>query len=177
MAMLRMIANLLKILNSEADPSQISLALGFALISGLLPFLSPLSLLVLFIVFILRVNLSAYLLGAAFFSGLAYLLDPLLHRVGLALLTAPPLEGLWTALYNSTLWRIQHFNNSVVMGGLAFGILCFVPLVLLMNALVRRYREHVLAWVKKTRLMQAFTASKFYEMYTKVSGWGWGGLS
>ena len=175
--MLKMIANLLKILNSAADPSQISLALGFALISGLLPFFSPLSLLVLFIVFLLRVNLSAYLLGTAFFSGLAYLLDPLLHRIGLALLTASPLEGLWTALYNSTLWRIQKFNNSVVMGGLVFGILCFVPLVFLMNALIRSYREHVLAWVKKTRLMQAFTASKFYDIYMKVSGWGWGGLS
>jgi uncharacterized protein (TIGR03546 family) len=175
--MIKMIANLLKILNSDADPSQISLALGFALLSGLLPFFSPATLVILFIVFILRVNLSAYLLGTAFFSGLAYLLDPLLHRIGLALLTAAPLEGLWTALYNSTLWRIQRFNNSVVMGGLVFGMLCFVPLVLLSNALVRRYREHVLAWVRKTRLMQAITASKFYEMYTKVSGWGWGGQS
>jgi uncharacterized protein (TIGR03546 family) len=175
--MIKMIANLLKILNSDADPSQISLALGFALISGLLPFISPLGLLVLFIVFILRVNLSAYFLGTAFFSGIAYLLDPLLHRIGLALLTAAPLEGLWTTLYNSTIWRIQRFNNSVVMGGLAFGVLCFVPLVFLSNALIRHYREHVLAWVRKTHLMQVITASKFYEVYSKVSGWGWGGQS
>jgi uncharacterized protein (TIGR03546 family) len=175
--MIKMIANLLKILNSDADPSQISLALGFALISGLLPFMSPLGLLVLFIVFILRVNLSAYFLGTAFFAGIAYLLDPLLHRIGLALLTAAPLEGLWTTLYNSTIWRIQRFNNSVVMGGLAFGVLCFVPLVFLSNALIRRYREHVLAWVRKTHLMQVITASKFYEVYSKVSGWGWGGQS
>jgi len=175
--MIKMIANLLKILNSDADPSQISLALGFALVSALLPFFSPLSLLILLVVFLLRVNLSAYLLGTAFFSGVAYLLDPLLHGIGLAVLTAGPLEGVWTALHNSTIWRIQRFNNSVVMGGLVFGILCFIPLVLLANALIRRYREHVLAWVKKTRLMQAFTASKFYDMYRKASGWGWGGLS
>jgi uncharacterized protein (TIGR03546 family) len=175
--MLKMIANLLKILNSDADPSQISMALGFALVSGLLPLISPLSMLVLFIVFLLRVNLSAYFLGTAFFAGIAYLLDPLLHRIGLALLTTAPLEGLWTALYNSTIWRIQRFNNSVVMGGLIFGILFFIPVVLLSNAMIRRYREHMLAWVRKTRLMQAFTASKFYNIYTKVSGWGWGGQS
>ena len=173
--MIKMIANLLKILNSDADPSQISLALGFALVSGLLPFISPLNLLLLFIVFILRVNLSAYFLGTAFFTGIATLLDPLLHRIGLALLTAAPLEGLWTALYNSTIWRIQRFNNSVVMGSFVFGVLCFVPLVLLSNALIRRYREHVVAWVRKTRLMQAIRLSKFYDIYSKVSGWGWGG--
>lgn len=175
--MLKMIANLLKILNSDADPSQISIALGFALVSGLLPFFSPATLVILFMVFFLRVNLSAYLLGTAVFSGVAYLLDPLLHRIGLALLTLPSLEGLWTSLYNSTIWRIQRFNNSVVMGGLVFGFVCFVPLVLISNMLVRKYREHVLAWVKKTRLMQAFTASKLYDLYTKVSGWGFGGQS
>lgn len=175
--MLKMIAKLLKVLNSDADPSQISLAVGFALLSGLLPFFSPLNLLVLFVVFLLRVNLSAYFLGTAFFAGIAYLIDPLLHRIGLALLTATTLEGLWTAMYNSTLWRIQRFNNSVVMGGVVFGVLSFVPLVLLSNALIRRYREHVLAWVRKTRIMQAITASKFYDVYSKVSGWGWGGQS
>jgi len=60
---------------------------------------------------------------------------------------------------------------------LAFGVLCFVPLVFLSNALIRHYREHVLAWVRKTHLMQVITASKFYEVYSKVSGWGWGGQS
>ena len=175
--MLKMIAKILKVLNSDADPSQISLALGFALISGFLPFFSPLSLLVLFVVFLLRVNLSTYFLGTAFFAGVAYLLDPLLHRIGLALLTAAPLEGLWTVLYNSTLWRIQRFNNSIVMGSLVFAVLCFAPLVLLSNALIRRYREHVLAWVRKTRLMQMITASSFYDIYKKASGWGWGGQS
>ena len=170
--MLKMIAKVLKVLNSDADPSQISLALGFSLVSGLLPFLSPLNLLVLLVVFLLRVNLSAYFLGTALFAGIAHLLDPLLHPIGLALLTAAPLEGLWTVLYNSTLWRIQRFNNSVVMGGLVFGVLCFVPLVLLSNVLVRKYREHVLAWVRKTKLMQAITASKFYDIYSRVSGWG-----
>ena len=58
------------------------------------------------------------------------------------------------------------------MGGLVFAVLCFAPLVLLSNALVRRYREHVLAWVRKTKLMQAITASKFYDIYSRVSGWG-----
>jgi len=172
--MLRMIANLLKVLNSDAAPSQISLAFGFGLLSGLLPFFSPLSLLVVFLVFLLRVNLSSYILSTAFFSGIAYLLDPLLHRIGIALLTAAPVKGLWTTMYNTTLWRLQHFNNTVVMGSMAFGLLSFMPLVLLMNALIRRYREHVMMWVRKTRFMQAFTASKLYHIYSRVSGWGWG---
>jgi uncharacterized protein (TIGR03546 family) len=145
------------------------------MLSGFLPFFSPLNLLVLLIVFLLRVNLSAYFLGTAFFSGIAYLLDPLFNRIGLALLTTGPLEGLWTAMYNSTIWRIQKFNNSIVMGSFIFAILFFIPLLLLSNAAIQRYREHVLSWVRKSRLMQIITASKFYAAYEKVSGWTGGG--
>ena len=167
--MLTMIAKLLKILNSEADPSQISLAFGFSLVSGFLVFFSPLNALVLLIVLLLRVNLSAYLLGTAFFSGIAYLLDPLFHLIGLAALTSGSLEAFWTLLYQSTLWRIQRFNNSVVMGGIIVSLLCFFPLVLASNLMIRKYRDHVLVWVRKTRLMQLFTASKLYSLYEKLS--------
>jgi uncharacterized protein (TIGR03546 family) len=167
--MLSLLAKLLKILNSEAEPSQISLAFGFALISGFLTLFSPFNLLILLLVLFFRVNLSAYILGTVFFSGVAYLLDPLFHRIGFSVLTLPALEGLWTSMYGSTLWRIQRFNNSVVMGGIVFSLLFFMPLVLASNVLVRKYRERVLVWVRKTRLMQLVTASKLYSIYEKLA--------
>jgi uncharacterized protein (TIGR03546 family) len=168
--MLTLIAKLLKILNSEADPSQISLGLSFSLITGFIPFFSPIGLFVLLIVFLLRVNLSSFFLGTAFFSGVAYIIDPLFNRVGLFVLTLGSLEHFWTILYNSTIWRIQHFNNSIVMGGLVVALLCFVPLFLLFNVLVRKYRDHVLVWVQKTRIMKFFTATKLYSIYDKIAG-------
>jgi uncharacterized protein (TIGR03546 family) len=167
--MLKMVANLLKILNSEADPFQISVALGLSMITGFLPLFTPLNLVILLLVLVLRVNISSYLLGSAFFAGVGWFLDPLFHRIGLFVLTAGPLEGLWTALYNSVIGRLQRFNNSVVMGSFVFSLIFFVPLVLLMNAAIRRYREHILIWVKKTRIMQMITASKLYRFYEKIS--------
>ena len=100
------------------------------------------------------------------------MLDPLFSWVGLAILTAAPLEGLWTALYSTTLFRLARFNNSIVMGSLLLSLLLFVPAFILSNLAIGRYREHVLEWVRKSRVMQAFTASKFYSMYQSVSGWG-----
>jgi uncharacterized protein (TIGR03546 family) len=169
--MLKTAAKFLKILNSDAAPGQISLGFAFAMVAGLTPLLSLHNLLVLFLVLLLRVNLSSFLLGLALFSGLAFALDPLFHRIGLAVLTAPALEGLWTILYNSTLWRLERFNNSIVMGSLIVSCTLFVPLALVGNSLVRKYRDHVLQWVMKTRLMQTFQASKLYDYYEAVSGW------
>lgn|SRR5574341_1801981 len=172
--MLRATAKLLTVLNSETEPGQISLALAFSLIVGLTPFWSLHNLLALLIVLLLRVNLSAFLLGTAFFSGVAYLLDPLFHRLGLAVLMAPALEGLWTALYNSTLWRIERFNNSIVMGSLLVSLAMFVPTVLVFNWAIRKYRERVLAKVKQWRVVQALTTTRFFQMYRSYSNWGTG---
>lgn len=170
--MLTSLAKLLKVLNSEAEPGQISLAFSLSMVAGFLPFVSLPTAAVFLLAFVLRVNLSAFFLGTAFFSGAAYLLDPLFHRLGLALLTLPALNDLWTAMYNSTFWRLQKFNNSVVMGSFVSSLILFVPLVLLSNYLIRTYRDHVLSWVRKLKITQIIKSSSFYETYEKVSGWG-----
>jgi uncharacterized protein (TIGR03546 family) len=171
--MIRIAARVLKALNSETDPSQISLALCLAMFAGFTPFVSLHNLVIIFFLLFLRVNISIFLLGLAAFSGVAYFLDPLFHHLGLAVLTADSLQGLWTALYNSTLWRLARFNNSVLMGSFVFSLLLFFPLFFLANWLIRQYRLQFLDWVRKTRIMQALTASRFYSIYQSVSAW-WG---
>ena len=170
--MIKMIAKFLKVLNSETEPGQISLAFCFAMILGLTPLMSPHNLIIVLLMLLVRVNLSACILGWIFFSGIAYILDPLFHRFGVFLLTGKALEGLWTGLYNITLFRLAQFNNSVVMGSLVLCLILFIPLYLLSNQVIRKYRDHVLAWVQKTRFMQAFKANKIYKAYQAVSGWG-----
>ena len=169
--MISAIAKILKVLNSETAPGQISMALCFALIIGLTPLYSFHNLLVLLLVLFLRVNLSAFIVGWVFFSGVAYILDPIFHRMGLALLTTASLEGLWTSLYNITIFRFSKFNNSIVMGSVLFSLIFLLPVYFLSNMLINKYRDHILAWVRKTRLMQLIKGSKLFQAYETVSGW------
>lgn len=170
--MIKIIARTLKILNSESEPGQISLALCLAMIVGLTPLYSLHNLLAVFLVLILRVNLSAFLLGWLFFSAIAYLLDPLFHRIGLIVLTAGFLEPLWTVLYNLTLLRLARFNNTIVMGSLLSSLVAFIPLYIFSNYVIVKYRDHILSWIRRTRMMTAIKASKFYGAYERLSGWG-----
>jgi hypothetical protein len=57
------------------------------------------------------------------------------------------------------------------MGSLTFSLAMFVPLLLVSNLLILRYRKHVLAWVQKTKIMQMFKASKLYQTYETLSSW------
>lgn len=172
--MLRTIARLLRVLNSETEPTRISLAFAFAMAAGLTPLLGLHNLVILFLVLVLRVNLSAFILGFFFFSGAAYALDPLFHRIGLWALTSEAPRGLWTALYNITFFRAFRFYNSILMGSLLFSVVAFVPFVLASNRLILKYREHVLVWVRRTRLMRFFKATKLYGLYSTYSRYGGG---
>jgi len=164
--MLRTIAKLLKALNSETEPGQISLALCFSMIVGFTPLFSLHNLPVFLLVLVLRVNLSTFILGLILFSGVAWLLDPIFHWIGLAVLTSSGLKGIWTVFYNMTLLRLAKFNNSIVMGRFLFSMVLFVPLYFSANKIIMQYREHVLTWVQKTRIMQALKATKLYSVFT-----------
>jgi uncharacterized protein (TIGR03546 family) len=170
--MIELVANLLKILNSETEPRQISLGICFGMLAGLTPLWRPHNLLVLLLVLVLRVNLSAFLLAWGLFSAVAYLLDPFFHSLGLAILNADALKGLWTALYNNAWFPLTQFNHSITMGSLVSAIILFVPLLLLSNFIIKNYREHILAWVQKTRLAQMVKASKIYTTYQSIRSWG-----
>ena len=168
--MLDMLAKLLKALNAEGSPTQISLGFAAGLIVGLTPLWSLHNLLVVFLVFLIRINLSAFLLSFAVFSGIAYAVDPVTDKIGEALLTSPALNGFWTTLYNQDIWRLAHFNNTLTLGSLVSAIVIAIPMVFVSNFLVKNYREHVLAWVRKTKVMQLLKANRFYRIYASVAG-------
>jgi uncharacterized protein (TIGR03546 family) len=160
---------LLQVLNSETEPHQITLGLALGMVMGFTPMLTLHNLIVLLLVLVLRVNLSAFLVGIAIFSALAFALDPLFHSVGMAVLQAESLQGLWTDFYNTAWGRLEHFYNSVVMGSLIVAMALFIPVVLGGNRLVVHYRAHVPGWFKENRIVTALKGSRFYEIYQSLS--------
>lgn len=167
--MLSILAKLLSILNSETAAWQISLAFCFAMIAGLTPVTSLHNLLVLFLILILRVNLSAFLFGFVLFSGLSFLLDPLFHNLGKAILGSAGLQDMWTSLYNSPLIRLTRFNNTIVMGSLSLSLFLLTPAFFIFNFLIKKYRDTVLEKVRNSKVMHLLKATKFYKIYEKVS--------
>jgi len=167
--MIRLLAKLLKALNSETEPGQISLGICLAMIVGFTPLFSLHNLLVVLLALVLRVNLSMFIVGWGVFSGIAYLLDPMFHALGLAVLQSSALESLWIVFYNMTLFRLAHFNNTIVMGSLLVSLVLFVPVYITANRLIRAYRDSVLAWVRRLRIVELLKTSRLFQTYQALS--------
>ena len=158
----------LRILASEAAPIQISMGIALAMIAGLTPLFSLHNLLVIFVLFAFRINLAAFLLALAFFTGLAYLLDPVFHNVGLFILQYAEMQATWTNMYNSIFWRVAHFNNTIVMGSLVATLLAFIPMVLILNFLIKRYRTHILVYLNNSKIVSWLQSSKLVTRFTSM---------
>lgn len=167
--MLEMFAKLLKALNSESDPGQVSVAFILGMIIGFTPLFSLHNVFILLLAFVLRINLSGFFLAWGLFSTMALLLDPLFNLLGESLLTSSILTPYWTALYNNPFWRLSHFNNTLVLGSLSLSLVLSIPLFFVYKQLIIRYRQHLLKWIKKSKVGQLIKASKLFRIYQSLS--------
>lgn len=163
--LLKQLFGLIKLLNSETGHNQIAAGVACGFILGMTPILSLQSLLVFIVIFFFRVQAGAAFIAAFFFAFIAWVFDPLFHYFGSFVLTAPPLQGLWTSLYNMPLVPLTRFNNSVVMGSGVVAILLFPVIYWGTKKLVIKYRETVVARIKSTKFWKALQATSLYKWY------------
>lgn len=166
MLVLKLIQSLVKTLHSEGTPGQVAAGITLGSILGLTPLVNLHNAVVFALIVLLNVSFPAAMLGWALFIPVGFVLDPLFDWIGRRLLLETSvLSALWTALYNVPVVPLTNFNNTVVLGSLVFAVAFFLPLFWLSRWGVARYRTTVAERVKRTRLYQAVTASKLYNLY------------
>jgi len=163
--LLKQLFSLVKLLNSETGENQIAAGVAAGFILGMTPALSLQSFIVFLCLFLFRIQMGMAFVAAFFFSFVAWILDPIFHKVGAAVLTLPALESLFTSLYNLPIVPYTRFNNSVVMGSGVLSLLLVPFVFLLSRSLLLKYRETVLVKIKSTKAWKAIQATSLYQWY------------
>ena len=165
LALLKLIQSIIKTLHSAGTPGQVAagMALGSAL--GLTPLLQVHNLVILSFLILLNVSFGGGMLGWALFVPIGFLLDPIFHRIGLSLLTAPSLRPFWTNLTNTPLLPYTNFNNTVVLGSFVGWLVLAIPIFFASRYGVATYRATIGERVRRSRFYQALTASQAYNWY------------
>lgn len=168
--MIRLLLKLIKALNSDASPWQLALAIAMGLLVGLTPLYSVHNLLLVLLVFMFRINLTAFFLATGFFTGLAYVLDTWSIQLGEYVLTHPGLQAFWTYLYQSEFWQLTHFNHTLTLGSLIIALMLWLPTLLLSKYLIVTYRVQCMTWVNQLKVVEMLKSTKLYQMYDAFSG-------
>jgi len=168
--MLTLLAKLLHALNSDSSIRQIALAIALGFIVGLSPILTLHNIVIIFFVLLIRVHLGSFILAVGFFSGVSYLLSPVIVQVGESILTRPELRELFTSLYQFSLFKLAHWHHTYILGALILGTLLCAPIYFISKIIIEKYRVHIMSFFEKFRIVQALKASKFYRLYTSFAG-------
>ncbi|HSB55584.1 MAG TPA: TIGR03546 family protein [Gemmatimonadales bacterium] len=166
LTLLKLLQSLFKTLHSEGTPGQVAAGIMLGAGIGLTPLMSAHNLVLFAAIVLLNVSFGGGMLGMALFTPVGFLLDPLFDKVGLALLKAAPLQGLWTDWYNIPLVPYTNFNNSVTLGSFVVWLVLTIPLYFLGKVAIARYRATYGARVMNSKLMKGIKASRVYNVYS-----------
>jgi uncharacterized protein (TIGR03546 family) len=166
---LQIIKGFIRVLRSGQTPRQIAGGFSLGAIVGLMPFFTLQGLILWLIILVLDVNLSATLLAVTLFALLSYIIDPFLHAIGYFLLVdSSSLHGFWTSLYNAPIAPLTRFNNTVVLGSFAAGILLLLPVYLGMRRFILAYRTHLHTRVEKLKIYQIISKGAVVKWYDRI---------
>jgi uncharacterized protein (TIGR03546 family) len=128
LTLLKLIQSIIKTLHTEGTPGQVAAVIAKGTVLGLTPLMNLHNLIIFSLVVLLNVSFGGAMLGWALFVPVGFLLDPLFHPTGLALLQSPALRPLWTAMTNTPLVPYTNFNNTVVLGSFVGWLVLAVPI-------------------------------------------------
>ncbi|RUO75266.1 TIGR03546 family protein [Idiomarina seosinensis] len=168
--MLTLLAKLLKALNSETSPWALAMAMVLGMFLGLTPLWRVHNLIILFAALIFRVNLTLFLLSFAIFSGIAYLLDPMFHELGLAILQAQSWQGIYEAMYATSVGRVSQFYHTLTMGSFVFSLIISPVIALATYFIVVNYRKRIQKALMKFKIVQMVKGSRFWQLYMDLRG-------
>lgn len=165
--LLKQIFGFLKLLNSDTGTNQLASGVACGLILGFAPAFSLQTILVIAILFLFRIQIGAATIFAFFFSFVAWILDPVSHQLGMAVLELELLKPLFTEMYNMPLVPLTRFYNSIVIGSAIVSIALAPFVFFLSRILIEKYRATVVARFKQTKFWKAVKATRFYGLYSK----------
>ncbi|MFC2073816.1 TIGR03545 family protein [Campylobacterota bacterium] len=172
---------LFKALNSSGKAWQLTGAVILAIFAGFLPSNTLILFDILLLALILNVNFGLFLLFSVVFSGIGYLFDPLFESIGYSVLTNEGLNGFFTSLYNSAMFRWSSFNYTLVTGSLLVSAVLSLPMYFILNKFVVIYRvqlgQKLNEW-KFTKWMKLFNEEESSSSLFRWWGLGvFGGLA
>ncbi|MBN1241855.1 MAG: TIGR03546 family protein [Spirochaetales bacterium] len=153
---IKKLARLIVALNSNVSRGQIAAGIATGVLLALVPSGNLLWISLFFVSFMTKANYGMTMLV----MGIGKFLVPILARpiegLGAWLLRMASLRGLFERLYDLPVLPLTRFNNTLVMGGLAVGLLLWAPLFFGMRALIHAYRENLAPKIAGSKFVKAF---------------------
>ena len=160
--MIKYIARLVLVLNSNIKKTSIASGIAWGVLLGLVPAGNFFWIILLLASFFFNHHHGLKLVTMVIFIILSPVYALLLDQLGWAILHIESLQPMFTSMYNTAFVPFTKFNNTLVAGGLAAGIVLFFPVYFLCLPAIHFYRNKLAPKVRNSKLVQAIVKIKFF---------------
>jgi len=166
--LLKPIAKLFLALNGNVKKTQIAAGFAWGTLLGLIPAANFFFITLFFVSFFFRHNHWSKIFAITILKFLTPLIVFPLDSLGWALLNLEALVPLFTTMYNMPFVPFTNFNNTLVMGGLAAGIILWIPSYFLFWGIVTLYRNHLAEKLRNSELLKSIAKIPFLKFIGKA---------
>ena len=166
--MIKGIAKLVVALNGNVKKSQIAAGLAWGVLLGLVPAGNFFWLVLLVVSFFFNHHHGSKFLVMAIVKLLAPLIAPPIDLLGWEILHIGSLQPLFTSLYNMPFVPFTKFNNTLVAGGIAAGIVLSIPLFFIFMPLIDLYRKTIGQKIRESKIIRAIVKFPLFAAVEKA---------
>jgi uncharacterized protein (TIGR03546 family) len=152
--MIKGIAKLIIALNGNVSKTQIAAGFAWGILLGLIPAGNPFWIALFLLSFFFTHHHGGKIAALAVLKVLYPLFVYQIDNLGWSILHIDSFIPLFTLLYNMPFVPFTKFNNTLVMGGVAAGIILWLPVFILFIALIPLFRNYVGPKIRNSKLVQ-----------------------
>jgi len=166
--MIKGLAKLILALNGNVKKSQIAAGLAWGVLLGLVPAGNFFWIILMLVSFFFSHHHGSKFLMMAVIKVCAPLIVHPVDLLGWQILHIDALQGMFTSLYNMPFVPFTKFNNTLVAGGIAAGIILSIPLFFIFMPLITLYRNTVGQKIRDSKIVMAIMKFPLFSAVDKA---------
>lgn len=141
--MIKYVTSFFRAINANAHPGDIAHAVALGLFLAILPKNNLTFTFLFFLSIFIRINKGAFFISFILFGFVTPFMDVLINNIGFWAVQLPFLRPIFIALENIPFVALFKLSNTMVLGGIIWGLILYTTVYILTRIIVAKYRKYM----------------------------------
>ena len=141
--MIKYVTSFFRAINANAHPGDIAHAVALGLFLAILPKNNLTFTFLFFLSIFIRINKGAFFISFILFGFVTPFMDVLINNIGFWAVQLSFLRPIFIALENIPFVALFKLSNTMVLGGIIWGLILYVPVYILTRIIIAKYRKYM----------------------------------
>ncbi|EMB21067.1 DUF2062 domain-containing protein [Treponema denticola] len=141
--MIKYVTSFFRAINANAHPGDIAHAVALGLFLAILPKNNLTFTFLFFLSIFIRINKGAFFISFILFGFVTPFMDVIINNIGFWAVQLSFLRPIFIALENIPFVALFKLSNTMVLGGIIWGLILYIPVYILTRIIIAKYRKYM----------------------------------